>query len=179
MSQDQPDTSLGQYLEHSQAVWGAAFSKTSANEFASVSQDQLLKLWDNRQTKSTSTARVLSTPRSVSFSAGNSVAVGCEDGHVVIYDARSMDAPVATILQHKRRVTAVSFAPSSDLLATTSNDRGVSVIDANGKAAVYSNNEHTDVVRGVTWNQTVPSRFYAVSWDGYVSEHIVPSERVA
>lgn len=160
--------------EHTMAVYDVAWSRTSADEFATVSQDQCLKLWDCRApSKATASTRAPATPRSVAQSASeaHTVAVGCDDGQVALFDRRKLASPVATHASHSRSVVSLAFAPTGVALASAAHDRNVAVLDVTSGKRVYSREGHTDIVTGLAWNTTIPGRLYSVGFDGMIMQH--------
>jgi WD40 repeat protein len=69
-------------------------------------------------------------PEPVAYSRdGGLLAIGCEDGGVLICDSSS-GRPVRTVHGHKGRVYAVTFGDGDKLLATGSSDGTVQLVDA-------------------------------------------------
>ncbi|MFB4316180.1 TIR domain-containing protein [Actinomadura sp. 21ATH] len=75
-------------------------------------------------------------PRPLAYSPGGSVlAVGCEDGGVIVCDAVT-GAPLRTLLGHRGRAYAVAFDSGGNLLVTGAADGTVRIWDlATGRAA--------------------------------------------
>lgn len=69
-------------------------------------------------------------PRPVGYDAeGALLAIGCEDGSVLICDARN-NRPLRTLAGHRWRTYAVNFSPTAPLLATAGQDGVVRLWDA-------------------------------------------------
>jgi WD40 repeat protein len=98
------------------------------------------------------TLRALEHPAAVSFldwsPAGDTLAVGCNDGGVYLWNAAT-GARRRVLDAHRNRVTHFAFSPDGRLLATTSQDKKISLWDAEaGKRLVsYSNHGHEPVLR--------------------------------
>ncbi|OAM89250.1 serine/threonine-protein kinase [Termitidicoccus mucosus] len=98
------------------------------------------------------TLRALAHPAGVSFldwsPDGTTLAVGCNDGGVYLWDAATGEQ-LRVLDAHRNRVTHFAFSPDGRLLATTSQDKKISLWDtAAGKRLVsYSNHGHEPVLR--------------------------------
>ncbi|MDR0902033.1 MAG: protein kinase, partial [Opitutaceae bacterium] len=96
--------------------------------------------------------RALEHPAGVSFldwsPDGATLAVGCNDGGVYLWDAAT-GAQQRVLDAHRNRVTHFAFSPDGKILATTSQDKKISLWDAAaGKRLVsYSNHGHEPVLR--------------------------------
>ncbi|XP_076764218.1 methylosome protein WDR77 [Xylocopa sonorina] len=147
----------------------------SDSEFVSVSYCEAL-LWDKRLSKPAQCIlKKDSDLTAVSWNPNllNTVAIGTDDGRVVIVDARRGGIEVLEeSCSFPRPVHKLLFNPDSEgLLAACCDDAAVKVFDINNHLApVYHDERHCDFVRGLTWFN---NNLYSCSWDSRVLKHAV------
>ena len=95
------DSNTQTFQGHVAAVWNVAWSRVSADSFASVSQDSFIQIWDAR-------AEIPVVPIQTDHAAcsidwhpkkENVISVGLEDGEVVTYDIRSPSLPLHVMVR--------------------------------------------------------------------------------
>ncbi|ASW55217.1 pentapeptide repeat-containing protein [Plantactinospora sp. KBS50] len=93
-------------------------------------------------------------PRPVGYdSEGALLAIGCEDGSVLICDARD-NRPLRTLAGHGWRTYSVNFSPREPLLATGAQDGVVRIWDATTGECRHTLSGHRDWVWPMLFNRT-------------------------
>jgi WD40 repeat protein len=100
------------------------------------------------------------------------VIVGHVTGEVSTFDLRAFGngaAAVSKIHTDAVSVIKVGVGKASNLLACGSDDFSVSVVNlADGNKAVYHEKNHTDFVRGLSWDSAAEGTLLSVGWDEQV-----------
>ncbi|KOC67425.1 Methylosome protein 50 [Habropoda laboriosa] len=155
----------------------------SNTEFASTSSDCEALLWDIRQIKPAQSILkrdVGLTAVSWNPNIENFLAIGTDNGEVVIVDARRSDIEVLRELSaFTRPVHKLLFNPNAEKLeelAVCCDNTSVEVLDINSQfSPIYKDNRHTDFVRGLTWFNNY---LYSCSWDNTALKHTMDFEDI-
>ncbi|CAL7935769.1 unnamed protein product [Xylocopa violacea] len=148
----------------------------SDSEFVSVSSDCEALLWDTRLSKpARSILKRDSGLTAVNWNPHllNVVAIGTEDGKVVIVDARMGGTePLQESYHFTRTIHKLLYHPHAEgILAACCDDVTVQVFDTNDHlSSIYLDERHKDMVRGLTWFK---DNLYSCSWDSTVLKHAV------
>jgi hypothetical protein len=95
--------------------------------------------------------------------AGNAIAVGLANGVVLLWDTRTQEVSNNSLL-HREQVTSLDFHPAKPILLSASDDRAITVCDADTRNLLYTLQCHTAGVRGVR----------VVLWDEPVVDYAAP-----
>lgn len=114
---------------------------------------------------------------------GSAIAVGCEDGTVVLWDCRTQavlnDSPL-----HRKTVTSLDFHPSKPMLLTSSADGAITVCDSDSRGLLYTLQCHTSAVYNASWSadgttfSSVGADNRVVMWDEPVVDYVAPIPEV-
>lgn len=150
----------------------------SDTEFVSTSSDCEGLLWDIRQAKPAQ--RILKRDASLTAVSWNPnleniLAIGTDNGEVIIVDARKSNSEVLRELSaFSRPVHKLFFNPNAEKLeelAVCCDNTSVEVLDINSQfSPIYKDGRHTDFVRDLTWFN---NRLYSCSWDNTVLKHTI------
>lgn len=102
-------------------LWGLA-NHPSLPRFASFGQDSLLAVWDLNEHKQIRHAKLESPGETVAYSpSGDSIAVGLQNGKVLILDAETLEVKVG---KHDRvkGVSQIKYSPDGSILAAGGHD---------------------------------------------------------
>jgi WD40 repeat protein len=115
---------------HLHIVSCLAFKPDDSNILVTGSDDHTLKMWDLSKSFCLSTVTVDSTVWSVAFSpCGKTMAVGCDDGTVVIVDVATV-AVMRSLNAHSDCVLAVSWSACGKWLVSGGRDTKINIYDA-------------------------------------------------
>lgn len=101
------------FQAHSQVVEDVCWNQHDQNEFASVSDDKKLKIWDMRTKVETQSIEAhVSEIMSVDYSPfdKNLMITGSADRSVGVWDTRNMKTKLFSLRQHKDEVNQVKFS---------------------------------------------------------------------
>ena len=163
---------LVKWEAHTQVVEDVAWNHFSVNEFASVSDDKKMKIWDKRQqfcgqSIEAHVAEIMSVDYSP-FEA-NLVITGSADRSVAVWDTRNLKTKLFSLRKHTDEVNQVKFSRHAcNLLASGSSDRTVVIWDLSrigmdhqlteeekkdGPAeCVFIHGGHTAKISDLSWN---------------------------
>lgn len=103
------------------------------NQFASVSDDRRLLLWDMRDKAPTSNIEAhMAEIMCVDYSPfdANLLVTGSADRSIAVWDTRNVKCKLFSLRGHKEEVNQIKFSPmQGNLLASSSSDRRVNVWD--------------------------------------------------
>jgi WD40 repeat protein len=114
---------------------------------------------------------------------GQAIAVGLANGVVLLWDTRTQETLNNSLL-HREQVTSLDFHPSKPLLISASDDRAITVCDAETRNLLYTLQCHTAGVRGVRWSvdgaafSSVGADNRVVLWDEPVVDYAMPQPAV-
>jgi WD40 repeat protein len=121
------------YEEHTQVVEDVAWNHHDEFQFASVSDDRRLLLWDMRQKRPHASIEAhMQEIMCVDCSPfdPNLLVTGSADRSVAVWDTRNVKCKLFSLRQHKEEVNQVRFSPiHGNLLASSSSDRRVNIWD--------------------------------------------------
>lgn len=155
---------------HSQVVEDVCWNYHDQNEFASVSDDKKLKIWDLRQkTPAMSIEAHVAEIMSVDYSKFDRslMLTGSADRSVAVWDSRNMRTKLFSLRQHRDEVNQVKFSNQAvNLLASSSADRRIMVWDLARYGAQQTEEEkrdgppelifihggHTSKISDMSWN---------------------------
>ncbi|MGE5360669.1 MAG: protein kinase domain-containing protein [Bacteroidales bacterium] len=136
-------------------VLSVGFSPDGSRLLAAGSQrnsDATIRVWDTRALGPWRTFAHESEVAKVAFSPdGATMAVGMEDGKVVLWDAISGDR-LRVLSAHNSRVTALSFHPSQPLIASGSADMTVRVWDTRSGRLLRTFHDHQKRVTAIAFS---------------------------
>ncbi len=149
---DEHDYKIVNQGHYDKELWGLS-AHPSRNEFCTTGQDCLLVVW-NADTKLQKGETKLENPSvCCTYSPdGSSIAVGCENGKVLVYDADSLVLRVAT---HDRvkGVTVVKYSPNYKYLVAGGHDSLILVYDVeNDYELMTTLKGHTSTVTHVDFS---------------------------
>lgn len=110
---------------------------------------------------------------------GSVIAVGCENGVVLLWDCRTQKVINDTPL-HSSRVTSLDFHPSKPMLLASSTDGAISVCDSDTRGLLYTLQCHTAAVHNARWSvdgttfSSVGADNRVVMWDEPVIDYTAP-----
>ncbi|KAK9308694.1 hypothetical protein QLX08_001416 [Tetragonisca angustula] len=153
----------------------------SDTEFVSTSYDCEALMWDIRLSKPAQSILKRDAGLTAicwSFKQPNIVAIGTDDGEIIMVDVRKGNVNVLSISSaFSRPVHRLLFNPNSgrmEELAACCDDVCVEVFDINNQfSLIYKDDRHTDFVRDLTW---FDSHLYSCSWDTVVLKHTIDFE---
>ena len=102
--------------------------------------------------------------------SGSSIAAGCLNGTVHLWDCRTQTFIVQTPLHHEK-VTSLSFHPTLPFLLSASDDTKIAVCNADTRGLIFTLECHTEGVKYVRWSEdghtfsSCGSDKRAVIWD--------------
>jgi WD40 repeat protein len=159
------------YMEHTKAVNDAKWNTNNKDEFATVSDDGLLKIWDRRTADQSSVNTLMDRTDPAPLSCVDwhkkddwLIGVGNKKGQVLLWDTRNYLQPLQRRYTHgtaKRPsiVTDIRFdTNNSQRFATCSDDHSVriwKVSDSQQQQGVYLTQEHKlhrKKVNAIDWN---------------------------
>lgn len=130
---DSQGTMIKVYAEHSRTVNKLSWKPNDESLILSASQDGLVKLWDIRNDKSSSTFEIKSEVRQVKWSPfyQNLFATGTENGSVDIWDVRKPEAPFRAVRSaHIGVIHALDWHPKlANTIASGSRDLMIKIFD--------------------------------------------------
>ncbi|OAD58533.1 Methylosome protein 50 [Eufriesea mexicana] len=166
---------------HTDTVTCVDVKPGSNSEFVSTSSDCKALIWDTRLQKPAQC--ILERDAGLTavcwnLSLPNVLAIGSEDGEIIIVDARKGSVKVLSeSFAFCRPVHRLSFNQNlgrTEELAACCDDISVEVFDiTNELSLIYKDDRHTDFVRGLTW---FDSHLYSCSWDNTVLKHTINLE---
>ncbi|KAH0787139.1 POC1 centriolar protein A isoform X1 [Histomonas meleagridis] len=135
------------------------------------SETGICRLFDLRSGEMAHSFTVKSNITSTSIrQTGNSIAIGLENGSVVLWDCRSQQVlNNSTLFQSK--VTSVSFHPTQSLLLVSSSDGSICICNGDTINPIYTLQCHTSDVINVAWSpdgsvfSSVGNDHRVVLWD--------------
>ncbi|KAL0490470.1 peroxin [Acrasis kona] len=174
---------LATFAEHSRTINDVKWNNNNRDEFATVSEDGLCKIWDRRSKTQTSVNTLLDRKQPTALKCCDwhkrddwLLAVGNIYDQVVIWDTRNSLQPLTRRYAHgsksksnKSSVTDIKFDfKQPDRLMTCADDRTVRVWNTKG-GTIYLTNEHLvhrEKVHAVDWNPHDPDVICSASADG-------------
>ncbi|EKX39460.1 hypothetical protein GUITHDRAFT_114421 [Guillardia theta CCMP2712] len=152
--------SLSTFSGHNAAVWDVEFHPDDEHVLASVGQDGTLRLWDDRTSGGGASVMTSENQNHPLFclswlkNASMQIAVGSEEGKVIIYDARDLQKACSTFKAHddsvRRIVPAGSVGSRGAGIVSAGDDCAVKYTRADSAdlkpSLVY---KHKDYVRGL------------------------------
>ncbi|EFN57379.1 hypothetical protein CHLNCDRAFT_142774 [Chlorella variabilis] len=110
-----------QYDEHARRVWSVDFSTTDPMRFLSGSDDGSVRLWSVHEQASVARIAAPANVCSVQFSPADShtIAFGCANYRVYLYDLRRTAHPLAVVCGPQRAVSYVKFLGGSHLVSAS------------------------------------------------------------
>lgn len=158
------------YEAHTQVVEDVAWNYHDENQFASVSDDRRLLLWDMRQKQPQASIEAhMQEIMCVDCSPfdPNLLVTGSADKSVAVWDTRNVKCKLFSLRQHKEEVNQVKFSPlHGNLLASSSSDRRVNIWDLSRidrpqseedrrdgpPELLFVHGGHTAKVSDISWN---------------------------
>ncbi|XP_076125273.1 methylosome protein WDR77 [Alosa pseudoharengus] len=168
-------TVINTYHAHTMPVICVACSPSEEALLLSCGQDGRLLLWDRRKPKPATRLDIVSPSCSPTTAIwhprqANTIVYGDELGRVTVRDLQTSDQ-TQTLNTHRRRVTSLAFSShSSPLLASTSDDCTVAVVNAEFRE-IFRDRRHQDFVRGLCWATDGLDTLTTVGWDHQVLHH--------
>ncbi|XP_046440277.1 methylosome protein 50-like [Daphnia pulex] len=170
---------------HADMVVSVAIHPEQNDVMVSCSEDGRVVMWDLRMPKPAlgiSKEQFANRPSCVSFlnRRSTNLMIGTVSGHLLHLDASSpKSAPSFELGAHSRAVRKI--CPSGDddddqlLIATCADDRTTIVSSANPAhpKILYSDERHSDIVRGIAWpvRDGDRRRIFSCGWDRQVIAH--------
>lgn len=170
--------STATYRAHSNIVWSAQYHPTECDIFLSCSQDGRILLWDSRKSRPASIVdksplQLCPTACTWQNGDGYAVAVGDEEGRIIVKDVRNLEKrPTCSYMPHHRPVHRLQFQPeNSNILASASEDCSVVVgcLSGDNIEQIYKNTAHQDFVQGICWNHG--HKLLSCGWDSVLLTH--------
>ncbi|KAL9643448.1 hypothetical protein ABK040_010063 [Willaertia magna] len=171
---------INQFAEHTKVVNQVKWNTNNKDEFASVSDDGLIKIWDKRSNKNSVNTLLdreqgKSAIKCCDWHKQNDwiLGVGNENGQLVIWDTRNDLQPLQRRQAHSSALLSVSF-DSFDVnrLMTGGKDQTLriwnSVIDSSKQQGIYLTNEHKihrEAITSLDWDIHNPGVVTSVSTD--------------
>ncbi|XP_012683252.1 methylosome protein 50 [Clupea harengus] len=171
------ETVINTYFAHTMPVSCVAGCPSDEALLLSCGQDGRLLLWDRRKPKPASRLDIVAPSCSPTTAAwhplqSSTIAYGDELGRVTVRDLHTSEQ-TQTLNTHKRRVTGLAFsAHSAPLLASTSDDCMVAVVNAELRE-IFRDKKHQDFVRGLCWATGGLDTLTTVGWDHQVLHHSI------
>eukprot|EP00698_Gefionella_okellyi_P012350 TRINITY_DN3320_c0_g1_i5.p1 TRINITY_DN3320_c0_g1~~TRINITY_DN3320_c0_g1_i5.p1 ORF type:complete len:213 (-),score=55.45 TRINITY_DN3320_c0_g1_i5:178-816(-) len=160
------------FAEHTKAIHAVKWNPNNQDEFASVSEDMLLKIWDRRSETSVNTMLDREDGHALYCCDWNkqddwTIAVGSINKKVYIWDTRNPLVPVKQREAHKMSVQDVKFdTTSANRLLTGSADRVTRVWDVSqGIYLTHEHRLHEGTVTAVDWDVFSPGMITSASSD--------------
>lgn len=163
---------------HTDVVTSIDVQPRSTTTFVSTSLDCEALIWDIRQqnpAQSILKRQFGLTSVNWNFVMDNIIAIGTENGDVILVDTRkSTDSALKNSRVFSRSVHKLLFNPNperSEELACCADDTIVRVVDINKKfSSIYEDGSHRDFVRGLAWYK---NELISCSWDNAVNKHTI------
>ncbi|KAI4489579.1 hypothetical protein M0802_011016 [Mischocyttarus mexicanus] len=163
---------------HIDFVTGVDVQHGNNSVFVSSSLDNCALMWDLRKSKP---AHCIFkkygyglTSVSCSPISDNIVAIGANDGSVVLVDIRNTDDVLFESLVFSRSIHKLLFNPNSERsnqIACCCDDVAIKVLDTNKDCnVIYEDTRHTDFVRGLAWYN---DELLSCSWDDQILKHTI------
>lgn len=158
---------------HTRLISGVSCNPDFPYLVATAAQDGLVKIWDTRSEKPSSTVHKSSTsPPSTLTWAGEKLLVGTRCGALSLIDPRTpLAQPLVTGQFFDREVRRMRWDGDRKRLAVTADDTFLKVVEVRsggGVVEVYKDARHTDFVRGLAWKEDC---LWSAGWDGRVLTH--------
>ena len=181
---------------HSQVVEDVAWNQFNINEFASVSDDKKLKIWDKRQHQVCQSIEAhVAEIMSVDYSPFNEnlMVTGSVDRSVAVWDIRNTKTKLFSLRHHKDDVNQVKFSQQAcNLIASASSDRRILMWDLSkvGKEQtaeeqkdgppelVFMHGGHTAKISDISWNPNERLMMASVAEDNILQVWQVAYEQV-
>ncbi|XP_063979314.1 methylosome protein WDR77-like [Diachasmimorpha longicaudata] len=146
----------------------------SDSSFVSTSLDSEAVIWDVRIPKPA--RRLYKIDDGVGLTAvacnptnEHEVAMGGQDGYVLLVDVRKPEQLVHKSLEFPRPIHRLKYHPRRNWLAGCCNDTTVKVLDTSQHLSLLlENNSHTDFVRGLAWTK---DELLTCGWDSTIQRH--------
>jgi WD40 repeat protein len=147
---------ISTYSGHLRRVVGVA--SLDNHSIASAAADKYLRMWDTRSREGELcglTRLIAAAPMCLTATVcGTKVAVGCEDGQVLIYDCRQLSHPLVVTPGRGLRVGSIAFSPSGDCLGCGNDGGGLSIVRSDGPPSGLPqriDGVHSDYIRALDW----------------------------
>jgi len=165
------------FTDHEAEVTGVRFSP-SGGLFGSTSRDKTLKIWDQREAKSTMSIQHQTALLSLNWSANNNhIMFGGEDGSFQVVDIRNTSAAVFS-KKYSSKVTAVSSSKNDKFVAVTTDSQLEVFSNADSStpssstssmlSSLLKDDSHY-YLRSVSWNPTKPNDLVCGGWNKNIS----------
>lgn len=134
-------------------VWGLA-THPSAHQYATVSDDGFLRIWDASNLRMARSRSLPSPARAVGYSRdGNLVLVGLKTGALHLYDTATLEEK-AKIQHRKEEISDIKFAPDGKLVAAASHDNFVDIYEISGLKRVGVCKGASSYITHVDWDKS-------------------------
>lgn len=153
-------------------LWGLATHPTDADQFITAGEEGAVAIWSQSKKEIVLCTNVGEEARCVEYSPdGTMVAVGLNNGYVVILDATTLAEKAKVKSSAGKKVEEVKFSPNSQLLAAGNHASEIDVWNCDGFKQVGTCKGHSSSVFHIDWSedstiiQTL-AQSYEILWYG-------------
>jgi len=120
-----------EFEEHEKRIWTVDYCKSDPRLLVSGSDDGLVKIWNTDQPGSVHEIDMRANVCCAQYSpeSAHSIAVGCVDQKVYLFDLRRINEPLQVLSGHEKAVSYVKFLNANEL-ASASTDNAINVWNA-------------------------------------------------
>ena len=120
-----------EFEEHEKRIWTVDYCRSDPRLLVSGSDDGLVKIWNTDQPASVHEIDMRANVCCAQYSpdSAHSIAVGCVDQKVYLFDLRRINEPLQVLSGHEKAVSYVKFLNANEL-ASASTDNAINVWNA-------------------------------------------------